>query len=154
MDLRSDKIAISFNLNGDDTAVAVAPFDSLARVLRDELGQTGTKIGCDAGDCGACTIIMNDAQVCSCLIAAAQADGAEITTIEAGDHNHWLAKLQHAFLAHGAAQCGICTPGMMMAACNLLMKNASPGRQEISDSLSGVLCRCTGYQKILDAVES
>lgn len=154
MDSQTDKTAVSFKLNGDTVTIAAAPFDSLARVLRDDLGQTGTKIGCDAGDCGACTILLNGDQVCSCLVAVGQAEGAEIATIEAGDRQQWLGKLQNAFLVHGAAQCGICTPGMMMAATDLLMKNANPTRQDVNDALGGVLCRCTGYQKIIDAVEA
>jgi len=154
MDVRQDKITISFRLNGEDVTIAAAPFDSLARVLRDDLGRTGTKVGCDAGDCGACTVLMDGAQVCSCLVAAAQAEGADVTTVENGQQNAWLKKLQDAFLAHGAAQCGICTPGMLMAATELLMTNRQPDRAEIRDALGGVLCRCTGYQKIVDAVDA
>ncbi len=143
---------ISFELNGNSFDVSAHPFDSLANTLRDHCGLTGTKIGCDAGDCGACTVLLDGEQVCSCLVATGQADGARITTVEVTEDAGLLGRLQGAFLNHGAAQCGICTPGMLMAATSLLAERPSPDRAEIEDALGGVLCRCTGYRKIVDAV--
>ncbi|MBK5105838.1 MAG: molybdopterin-dependent oxidoreductase, partial [Burkholderiales bacterium] len=128
------------------------PAKRLADVLRDDLGLTGTKIGCNAGDCGACTVLIDGRQICSCLTAVAQVDGREVTTVEglaAGDR---LSGLQRAFQKHGAAQCGICTPGMLVAAADLLARNQRPKAEEVKDALGGVLCRCTGYQKIIEAV--
>jgi aldehyde oxidoreductase len=147
-----DELRIALCLNGVGATVDVHPFDSLACTLRDRLGLTGTKIGCDAGDCGACTVIMNGEQVCACLVASAQADGADIVTVEADDINAHLPRLRAAFLAEGAAQCGICTPGMLMAAASLLARNGRPDERQVRDALGGVLCRCTGYQKIVEAV--
>jgi len=145
-------IEIALTVNGRAETVACAPFDPLSVTLRERLGLTGTKSGCDAGDCGACTVVMNGEQVCACLVASAQADGAEIVTVEGGAENPILGRLQEAFLAHGAAQCGICTPGMLSAATDLLVRNRAPDRQAVQDALGGVLCRCTGYAKIVDAV--
>src|SRR5262249_36435695 len=125
----------------------------LSRVLREDLGLTGTKVGCDAGDCGACTVLLQGDPVCSCLVAAGQADGCEITTIEGfADRGALLKGLQMSFLNPGAAQCGGFTPGMLMSAAVLLEKNQSPNEQEVMDALGGVLCRCTGYRKIISAV--
>jgi aldehyde oxidoreductase len=128
--------------------VMSTPITRLADVLRDELKLTGTKIGCNAGDCGACTVLIDGASACACLVPVAQVQGASITTVEGlGD-----SPLQRAFLRHGAAQCGICTPGMLMAASELLARGAKPSRREVEDAMGGVLCRCTGYAKIVDAV--
>ncbi|MDP2802341.1 MAG: molybdopterin-dependent oxidoreductase [Phreatobacter sp.] len=143
---------VSLIVNGTDRTVAADPFASLADTLREGLGLTGTKVGCDAGDCGACTVLMDGAQVCACLVATAQAEGRAITTIEAADP--LIDRLRAAFLAAGAAQCGICTPGMIMAAADLLARNPSPTRREIEDGIGGVLCRCTGYIKIIEAIEA
>ena len=143
----------SFTLNGRPTEVTTNPAKRLAHVLREDLGLTGTKIGCDAGDCGACTVLVDGRQVCACMTPAAQAEGRDVTTVEglAGLDDR-LAGLQNAFHRIGAAQCGICTPGMLMASADLLLRNARPGEAEIHDALGGVLCRCTGYRKILEAV--
>jgi CO/xanthine dehydrogenase Mo-binding subunit/aerobic-type carbon monoxide dehydrogenase small subunit (CoxS/CutS family) len=141
---------IAFTLNGSPRRVEAAPFLSLAETLRGELGLTGTKIGCEAGDCGACTVLLDGAQVCSCLVPTAQADGAKIETVEVS--SGLTDKLRRAFLAHGAAQCGICTPGMLMAASDLLARRPAPARTEVEDAIGGVLCRCTGYIKIVEAV--
>jgi aldehyde oxidoreductase len=141
---------IAFTLNGSPQRVAVAPFQSLAETLRGELGLTGTKIGCEAGDCGACTVLLDGAQVCACLVPTAQADGAKIETVEVA--GGLTDQLRRAFLKHGAAQCGICTPGMLMAASDLLARRALPQRAEVEDAIGGVLCRCTGYIKIVEAV--
>ena len=141
---------IALTVNGVRHDVAADPFAPLSDTLREGLGLTGTKEGCNAGDCGACTVLMDGAQVCACLVATAQAEGAAITTVEADDP--LLGTLRAAFLARGAAQCGICTPGMLMAALDLLRRNAAPDRGMVEDALGGVLCRCTGYIQIIDAV--
>lgn len=142
--------AIAFTVNGRSVTVAAAPFVSLADTLREGLGLTGTKIGCEAGDCGACTVLLDGEQVCACLVTTAQAEGCRIETVEA--ESQPMARLRNAFLVHGAAQCGICTPGMLMAARDLLMRRQAPSRAEVEDAIGGVLCRCTGYLKIVDAV--
>jgi CO/xanthine dehydrogenase Mo-binding subunit/aerobic-type carbon monoxide dehydrogenase small subunit (CoxS/CutS family) len=143
---------IGFSVNGKTFRVSVDPTTRLAEVLRDELALRGTKIGCDAGDCGACTVLLDGRQICACLTAAAQAEGRAITTIEGLARDGGLDRLQRAFLAHGAAQCGICTPGMLIAASELLGRTARPTEAEVRDALGGVLCRCTGYRKIVEAV--
>ncbi len=143
---------IRFSVNGEPVAVSVDPFASLASTLRDRLGLTGTKIGCDAGDCGACTVLIDGRQACACLIATAQAEGADIHTVEGPGPGGLTDRLRRAFLTHGAAQCGICTPGMLMAAVDCLSCTPAPSRAEVEDALGGVLCRCTGYIKIVEAV--
>ena len=143
---------ISFTVNGDAVAVAAAPATRLSSVLRDELGLTGTKIGCDAGDCGACTVLLDGDQVCACLTPVAQAAGRRVVTVEGLAEDGRLSNLQAAFHRHGAAQCGICSPGMLMAAQSLIDRNPSPNEAEVMDALGGVLCRCTGYRKIIAAV--
>jgi aldehyde oxidoreductase len=150
--IADDSVTVSFTVNGDLASVGANPFASLASTLRDQLGLTGTKIGCDAGDCGACTVLMDGEQVCACLVATAQADGAKIETVEGAGPDGLTDRLRQAFLTHGAAQCGICTPGMLMAAVDCLMHSPNADRLEIEDALGGVLCRCTGYQKIVEAV--
>ncbi|HEV8388709.1 MAG TPA: molybdopterin cofactor-binding domain-containing protein [Dongiaceae bacterium] len=144
--------AVSLTVNGTARAYRGDGLRRLADVLRDEFGLTGTKIGCNAGDCGACTVLMDGAQICACLVPVGQCDGAAIATVEGLGEATRLGDLQRAFLTHGAAQCGICTPGMLMAASDLLARVATPSREEIEDALGGVLCRCTGYQKIVEAV--
>ncbi len=143
----------TFNLkiNGRPASLPVDPGRRLSHVLREELGLTGTKVGCDAGDCGACTVLIDGEPVCACLTPAVQATGREVTTVE-GLSDEKLSPLQEAFLRHGAAQCGICTPGMLMAAVSLLDDTPAPDRAQVEDALGGVLCRCTGYGKIIDAV--
>lgn len=140
------------NVNGKQTVVASAPYKRLSGVLRDELGLAGTKVGCDAGDCGACTVLVDGAPVCACLTAVGQVNGCAITTVEGLATDGSLSRLQDAFLQFGAAQCGICTPGMLMSAAALLASSAAPDRAAVEDALGGVLCRCTGYAKIVDAV--
>jgi CO/xanthine dehydrogenase Mo-binding subunit/aerobic-type carbon monoxide dehydrogenase small subunit (CoxS/CutS family) len=142
---------VAFTLNGAAADWDGVPTTRLAAALRDDLGLTGTKVGCDAGDCGACTVRLDGKQVCACLVAMGQVEGRAVETVEALA-NGSLDDLQKSFLAHGAAQCGICTPGMLMAARDLLATTPRPCRREVEDALGGVLCRCTGYSKIVDAV--
>ncbi|HYF54971.1 MAG TPA: 2Fe-2S iron-sulfur cluster-binding protein, partial [Salinarimonas sp.] len=137
-------------VNGESRSVEAPPFASLADTLREGLALTGTKVGCDAGDCGACTVLLDGEPVCACLVPTAQAEGAAITTIEGT--GALVERLRDAFLAHGAAQCGICTPGMIMAAAAVLARPRTASRADIEDALGGVLCRCTGYAKIVEAV--
>ncbi|TWS97858.1 molybdopterin cofactor-binding domain-containing protein [Reyranella sp. CPCC 100927] len=147
--------AVCFTVNGKPVAVAAFALKRLAQVLRDDLGLTGTKIGCDAGDCGACTVLLDGQQVCACLTPLAQAEGRAVETVEGlAARDGTLSRLQQAFLTYGAAQCGICTPGMLMSAVDLLRRQESPSRQQVLDAVGGTLCRCTGYQKIVDAVLS
>ena len=143
---------IALTVNGQPATLDCAPAKRLAYALREDLGLTGTKIGCDAGDCGACTVLLDGRQVCACITAVAQCAGREVTTVEGLATDGKLNRLQQAFLKHGAAQCGICTPGMLMAASDLLSRNPDPGQAEVEDALGGVLCRCTGYQKIVESV--
>lgn len=142
---------IALTVNGTSHEVETAPGRRLTDVLREDLGQRDVKVGCDAGDCGACTVLADGAPVCACLTPVAQIQGREITTVQ-GLGQNGLTNLQQAFLRHGAAQCGICTPGMVMAASALLAETAAPTRDQAETALGGVLCRCTGYQKIIDAV--
>ncbi len=145
-----DMPAITLTVNGADAQLDVAPGRRLSEALREGLGLTGTKVGCDAGDCGACTVLLDGAPVCACLTPVSRAAGAEVVTVEGLGAR--MDRLQAAFLRHGAAQCGICTPGMLMAAAALLDQPGRPDRAEVEAALGGVLCRCTGYAKIVDAV--
>jgi CO/xanthine dehydrogenase Mo-binding subunit/aerobic-type carbon monoxide dehydrogenase small subunit (CoxS/CutS family) len=145
--------AVSLTINGRTYDVVSPAAERLANVLRDELGLTGTKIGCNAGDCGACTILLDGRQVCSCLVSLGQAEGHSITTVEGLQSDARYQALQTAFVRAGAVQCGICTPGMLMAAAELASEQVIPGRDKILDRMGGVLCRCTGYTKIIDAIE-
>ena len=147
-----DTTDVAFTLNGRPQSVAVPPSRRLSDVLRGDLGLTGTKVGCNAGDCGACTVLLDDEPVCACLVPAAQVEGRRVRTVEGLEEADATRRLQRAFHHAGAAQCGVCTPGMLMAATALLERTARPGRQEVEDALGGVLCRCTGYRKIVDAV--
>ena len=143
---------ISFLLNGEPVEVFVDPGMLLVDVLRDKLMLTGTKIACKAGDCGACTVIMNGSAVNSCLIPVGKVEGSSIVTIEGLARLDKLHPLQEAFIEHGALQCGLCTPGFIMSAKALLDKNPSPDTEQIREALSGNICRCTGYVKIEEAV--
>jgi aldehyde oxidoreductase len=151
-DLEARHVA-RLQVNGDARELVGEPSRRLSDALRDELGLTGTKIGCHAGDCGACTVLLDGEQVCSCLVAVGQCEGRAVTTIEGlVGPGGALSPLQRAFVAHGAAQCGICTPGMLMSAESLLRANPRPSEAEVRDALAGVLCRCTGYTKIVEAI--
>ena len=145
-------MTVEFNLNGRKIALDVDPDRRAVDVLREELGLTGTKEGCGAGECGACTILVDGVNRLSCLMLAAQLVGREITTIEGLSREEGLHPIQEAFVKHGAVQCGFCTPGMILGAAALLRENPVPTRDEIRRGISGNLCRCTGYQKIVDAV--
>ena len=151
--LRS-QTSISFSVNGKSVNAAVSPVERLSKVLRDHLRLTGTKVGCDAGDCGACTVLLDGKPVCSCLIAAGQVEGHEVTTVEGlATRAPIYDQLQKSFLRHGAAQCGACTPGMLVAATVLLERNSTPDENAVMDAIGGVLCRCTGYRKIISAIQ-
>jgi len=141
-------------VNGKAVEVLVDPTWTLLRVLREELRLTGTKKGCGQGDCGACTVILNGRAVNSCLVLALQAEGKEIETIEGLGTPERLHPLQASFIKNGAVQCGFCTPGMLMSTVALLRKNPHPSESEIKKGISGNLCRCTGYVKIIKAIQS
>lgn len=144
---------ITFILNGEKTSIDVSPDRRVVDLLREELQLTGTKEGCGTGECGACAILVDGVARLSCLMLAAQLEGREITTIEGIAPPSRLHPLQEAFVEKGAVQCGFCTPGMIISSLDLLRRNPAPSREEIRNGLSGNLCRCTGYQKIVDAVE-
>jgi len=144
---------IRFVLNGKETQMDCAPERRVVDLLREDFGLTGTKEGCGTGECGACTILVNGENRLSCLMLAAQLEGKSITTIEGLFVENRRHPLQEAFIQCGAVQCGYCSPGMILAAKALLTKNPEPTREHIREALSGNLCRCTGYQKIVDAVE-
>lgn len=147
------KTNITLRVNGDTYELAVAPWRTLVEVLREELNLTGTKIGCQTGDCGACTVLMDGRTICSCLTLAVEAQGRGITTIEGlAPGGEELSLLQAAFVEHGAVQCGYCTPGMVLKAKYLLDRNPAPSEEEIRRGLAGNLCRCTGYNKIVEAI--
>ena len=149
---KEDKSRVNFNLNGRPQTVFTSQIRRFSDVLREDLGLTGTKIGCDAGDCGACTILINGEQRYACLTATGQLEGSDVRTVEGLSKNGELTPLQNSFLEEGAAQCGICTPGMLMAAQSLLDQIPNPSEEQVLEALSGVLCRCTGYTKIVKAV--
>jgi carbon-monoxide dehydrogenase small subunit len=141
-------------VNGRKVELNVSPLTSLAQILRDHLGLTGTKISCNEGECGSCTVLLNDRPVNSCLVLAPQADQADIWTIEGLGGPDQLHPLQKAFLSQGAVQCGYCTPGFIISGLALLRENPKPSLSEILEALEGNLCRCTGYQKIVQAIQS
>ncbi len=146
-------IAVSTTINGDTVDFLCQAEETLLDVLRDRLGLTGAKEGCGTGDCGACSVIVDDRLVCACLVLGAEAEGRRIETIEGMATADKLHPLQEKFLEHAALQCGICTPGFLMAAKYLLANNPEPSEEEIRFGLAGNLCRCTGYDKIVRAVE-
>lgn len=147
------KVLATFQVNGEPHEVAFAPHKTLLEVLREELNLTGTKHGCELGECGACTVQVDGTPILSCLLLAMDAVGKQVQTVEGLAEGPQLTELQHAFADLGAAQCGYCTPGILMTAEALLRDNERPTRDEIKQYLAGNLCRCTGYLKIFEAVE-
>ena len=152
MSAEHNKISVTFKVNGHSQNLEVFPMSRLLDVLREQLNLTGTKEGCGEGECGACTILLDGQIVNSCLVPVVQANGAKITTIEGVAGEKELNQVQQAFVEHGGAQCGICTPGMVLAAVDLLSRNPQPTEDEIRTGLAGNLCRCTGYIKIFESV--
>ena len=144
---------LKINLNGQDATVEIQVSDTLAHVLRERIGLTGTKIGCEEGECGACTVLVDGKAVDSCIYPAMKAAGRRVLTVEGLAHNDELHPLQRAFLEHGAVQCGYCTPGVLLSAVALLEQNPHPSETEIRRAISGNLCRCTGYTKIVEAIK-
>jgi len=149
-----DKTQVSFNLNGQAVEVLVEPRDLLIHVLRDQLRQTGSHIGCETSHCGACTVDFNGESVKSCTLFAVQAQGAEVMTVEGLAANGELHPLQQAFMDEHGLQCGYCTPGMLMRSYRLLLENPDPSETEIREGMSGNLCRCTGYQNIVKSIQT
>jgi aerobic carbon-monoxide dehydrogenase small subunit len=147
-------VRLEVGINGDPYRRETEPDATLLSFLRDDLGLTGTKWGCLTGDCGACTVLVDGEPVVSCLQLAQQVQGREVTTVEGLEREGELGDLQAAFVSNGAAQCGFCTPGMIVAAEALLRRNGSPSEAEVREALAGNLCRCTGYNKIVDAVRA
>ena len=147
------RIPVSLSINGLTERLEIAPHKTLLEVIRDDLQLTGTKCGCEDGTCGACTILLNGAPVRSCLLLAAEVQGQEIITIEGLSDGEKLHPVQEAFVKYGGTQCGFCSPGMILTTKALLDKKPSPTRQEIREGISGNLCRCTGYYRIIDAIE-
>ena len=148
-----DKTTIKLRVNGEPTEVRFAPHKTLLEVLREDLGLTGTKHGCELGECGTCTVLVDGEQQLSCLLLPVQVEGRAVTTVEGLARGPELDPLQVAFAELGAAQCGYCTPGMLLAARSLLDRNPKPTGEDIKEALAGNLCRCTGYLKIIEAVE-
>jgi carbon-monoxide dehydrogenase small subunit len=147
-------VQVSTTINGDPVEFVCQPDEPLLDVLRNRLGMTGTKEGCGTGDCGACSVTVDGRLVCSCLVLGAEVEGRTITTVEGMANGDKLHPLQKNFLAHAALQCGVCTPGFLVAAKALLDKNPDPTEEEIRFGLAGNLCRCTGYDKIVRAVQA
>ena len=144
---------IRFKLNGEPIQVSVPVHWTLLRLLREQLGLTGTKEGCGIGECGACTILLNGVPVHSCLLLAPKIEGKEVQTIEGVGSREALDPLQQSFIDHGAVQCGFCTPGILLSSKALLENKPHPTREEVKEAISGHLCRCTGYQQIIEAIE-
>jgi carbon-monoxide dehydrogenase small subunit len=145
---------IKLTVNNQPYRLSVLPWRTLLEVIREDLGLTGTKEGCGLGECGACTVLMDGRAVNSCLVLASEADGREITTIEGLAQGDKLHPIQQAFVDHGGLQCGFCTPGMIMSAKALLDQNPTPIEEEIKQAISGNLCRCTGYAKIIESIKA
>ena len=148
-----DKVKVNMFVNGKPVSLEVKPYARLLDVLREDLGLTGTKEGCGVGECGACTVIVDGETVNTCLTLAASMDGKHITTIEGLMENEKLHPIQEAFIKHNALQCGFCTPGLIMSAKALLDSNPHPSTEQIKVAISGNLCRCTGYEQVVDAIK-
>ena len=146
--------SVVLNVNGTSRTISVEPRKTLADAIREDLGLTGTHLGCEHGVCGACTVLFDGEVVRSCLLFAVQAEGAEITTIEGIGDGDALHPMQRAFSEYHGLQCGFCTPGMILAGIDVLSRNPDPSRQEIREEMGGNICRCTGYQKIVDSVQA
>ena len=146
------KMPLHLTVNGEPRQVLAEPYYSLLDTLRDELRLTGTKKGCDEGDCGACTVLLNGVPVTSCLVLAHSAHDAKVTTVEGLATREGLHPVQQAFAEYGGLQCGFCTPGLIMSAVGLLEKNANPTEEEVKYAIGGNLCRCTGYTKVVQAI--
>ena len=153
MDDYIGKMLIRLNINGEQFSLAAEPQETLLEVLRNRLGLTGTKEGCDTGECGTCTVLMDKKPQLACLLLAIDCQQMEITTIEGLSKGRQLTSVQEAFLEEGAVQCGFCTPGMVLATTALLAQNSRPSEEDVKKALEGHLCRCTGYNKILTAVQ-
>ena len=149
-----EKREIELNVNGNTYSIAVPPQRTLLEVLREDLGLTGTKEGCSEGECGVCTVLLDGLPVRSCILFAVDVRGRSVTTIEGVGQREKLHPIQKAFIEQGAIQCGFCTPGMILSAKSLLDHNPSPSEEEIRVAISGNLCRCTGYQKIVKAIQT
>ncbi|MDO4977644.1 MAG: (2Fe-2S)-binding protein [Eubacteriales bacterium] len=149
-----DKFLLNCTINGQNISIKIDPDATLNHLLREELHMTGTKLGCGSGDCGACTVLVNGISVNSCIFPAFQANGSDILTIEGVENDPKLSRVQKAFVDYGAVQCGFCSPGMIMSVIRLLERNPNPSEEEIRRGVSGNLCRCTGYQAIINAVRS
>lgn len=147
------KHQIMLTVNGEPKEILTDPNRTLLQVLREDLGLTGTKHGCGMGDCGSCTVLLDGQPVNSCLVLAVQADGRQVATIEGVADGNRLHPLQEAFVEHGGIQCGFCTPGMILSAKALLDRKKQPKEAEIREAVSGNLCRCTGYQKIIESIQ-
>ncbi|MEZ5816084.1 MAG: (2Fe-2S)-binding protein [Hyphomicrobiaceae bacterium] len=148
------KMVIQCNVNGEGQDGLCDPRDTLLHLLRDRLGLTGTKEGCSNGNCGSCTVLMDDAPVCACLVLAGEAEGTRITTIEGVADGNTLHAVQDALVQHGGTQCGFCTPGIVMSAVALLAESPAPTAEQIRHAIAGNICRCTGYDKIVRAIEA
>jgi aerobic-type carbon monoxide dehydrogenase small subunit (CoxS/CutS family) len=148
------RVRMTFRVNGEEQEVLFHSYKTLLEVLREELGLTGTKHGCELGECGACAVLVDGEPVLSCLELALQCEGRDVQTVEGLAHGSELHPLQAAFADHGGSQCGYCTAGMLMTAKALLDKEPSPSRERIKEALSGNICRCTGYQQIWESVEA
>jgi len=146
------KHLIGLKVNGETYEIAIEPRKTLLDVIRNDIGLTGTKKGCDMGECGACTVLLDGKAVCPCLVLGVEAEGKEVITIEGLAKGTTLDPLQDAFVKYGAIQCGFCTPGMIITARNLLDENPTPTEEEVREAICGNLCRCTGYVKIVEAV--
>lgn len=148
------KMVVSADINGEPREALIDSRDTLLAMLREGLGLTGTKEGCSNGNCGTCTVLVDGEPVCSCLVLAAEAEGARITTIEGVARGNDLHPVQAALIAHGGTQCGYCTPGIVLSAVALLKRNPKPSEHDIRHAVAGNLCRCTGYDKIVGAIEA